>query len=213
MSTHYLVDSFNPVVGTSELIDVRNTPEDESLINGSFIVREPGGISVKNPTDLTDLLAKKYTGLLAFYAGFTDCVFDDQLDATGINPANSAGVLLGERLTNGLREPGVNPTLLESQPVVLGGTPTQAIITWECFELQDSDTAGARFERTYVEVSAGAYTCEVSFDNGVNFNPTMDGAVLSIPVPEQGSAFIIRFVNVSSGPAAKTFIGSWAVIF
>lgn len=212
MTAHYLVDLFNPTVGNSELIDVRNPPDGESLINGSFIVRVPGGVSVKNPTDLTDLITKKYTGLLAFYAGFTDIIFDDQLDATGVNAANSVGVLLGGRLTNGLREPGANPTLLESVPVALGGSPTQALITWECFELQDSDVAGARFERTYVEVSAGAYTCEVSFDNGVNFNSTMDGAVLSIPVPEQGSDFIIRFVNVSGTPA-KTFIGSWAVIF
>ena len=58
MGAHYLVDLFNPVVGTSELIDVRNTPSDESLINGTFIVRVPGGVSVKNPTHLPDLLAK-----------------------------------------------------------------------------------------------------------------------------------------------------------
>jgi len=206
MTSHYLVDQFHAPVGSSSLIDVRTPSNGQSLVNGAFVVRVPGGVSVKNPVDLSDLLTKKYAGLLTFYAGFQFIVWDDMLDAAGVDLANVSGVVLGDRSTNGLQ---ANGTLLQSVVVPLGSSPTQAIVTWECFTVGDVDPAGGRLERTYTEVAASSYTCEVSFDNGANYNPVLDGGVLNIPVPEQGSNFIIRFANGGT----KTFIGSWSVVF
>ena len=205
MGAHYLVDQFYSPVGSSTLIDVRNPDNGESFVNGTFVVRVPDGVSVKNPIDLTDLTTKKYAGILSFYAGFTVIVFDDFLDATGVDTVNSSDVLLGERVTTGLQPGGV----LQSPTVPLSGAPTVAVITWETFTHTDSDDKQQRFERTYVESDPDDYTCEVSFDNGANFNVTTDSAVLNIPVPEQGTNFIVRFTNT----AGKSFLGSWSLIF
>ena len=63
MAAHYLVDQFHSPVGDSTLIDVRNPENGESFVNGTFIVRVPDGVSVQNPVDVNDLIAKKYAAM------------------------------------------------------------------------------------------------------------------------------------------------------
>lgn len=205
MAAHYLVDQFHSPILNSSLIDVKNEPSGQSLVNGTFVVRVPDQVSVQNPSDLNDLLNKKYAGLLASLAGFTVVVFDDLLDATGVSTANSSLVKLGERSTVALGATGV----FQSNTVALSGAPDQAVVTWETFTYTDADDKQDRLQRTYVEADPDDYTCDVSFDNGANFNSVTDGGVVSIPVPQQGTNFIIRFTN----GGAASFIGSWALIF
>jgi hypothetical protein len=211
MGVHYLVDLYGNPVSTAKVIDVRTPSNGQSLLNGTFLVRVPDGVQVQKPTDLTDLLTKKYAGLLSFYAGFTRIAFDDLLDATSIDTvaATTAGALLGERSSIALLPAGAFQTV--TIPLT-PGTPTVAVVTWETFQVTDSDSKTDRFQRTYAEVSSTPMnvTCSVSFNGGATFNSTLDGAILNIPLSGQGTSFVLRLTNAS---ANRLGIGSWAVIY
>lgn len=213
MSAHYLVDLFENPLANARILDVRNPSNDQSLSNGSFIVRVPDGVQVVSPTDLTDLLTKKYAGLLAFYTGFTRITFDDLTDAMGVNMAPGASAFL----TSGLRgSVGLYPTAgARVQSVVtplIPAQPTVCVVTFEVFRYTATDDKADRFQRTYEEVAAIPLnvTCSVSFNGGATFLPTTDGAVLNMLIGDQGTSFIIRLTNVS---AQRLFVGSWAVIY
>jgi hypothetical protein len=107
MSAHYLVDLYGNPLSTSRVIDVRDTPSDASLMNGTFVVRIPDGVPVDRPASLSALLTQKYTGLLAFYAGFTRIAFDDLLDVSAVSVAGSSKCLLGDRGSVALLPGGV----------------------------------------------------------------------------------------------------------
>jgi hypothetical protein len=98
-------------------------------------------------------LTKKYTGMLAWYAGFTRLAYDDLLDAShvDITDPQMAGKL-GERGTI-----GINPTARLSSVVVplSGDAPSQAVVTWEVFEYEDVDDKSSRILRYYHELDAG----------------------------------------------------------
>jgi len=86
--------------------------------------------------------------------------------------------------------------------------PTQVVLTWESYRFTDNDDRTERFQRVYDETAD--LTCQVSFNGGVTFNPTTDGAVLNIPVPDQGASLQVQFFN----PAGyRVYLGSWALIF
>lgn len=214
MSTHYFVDAHTSPFANSQINDVRvpDPSTGESALNANFIVRIPTGVAIDNPANLTELITNKYVGQLAFYTGFANIVFDDMTDTVDLNVANSSAVQLGDRMTNAVLPSGI----LESDAVALGSTPGQAIVTWEAFDIVDSDTGVsatnqvALITRNYREQSASLLTVDVSFDNGANFNTVTDGGLFLIDPGDQGMQFIIRFTNPGS---SKLFVGSWAVIF
>ncbi len=207
MATHYLLDAFTTPITSSRIIDVREPSNGQSVINGTFVVRIPDGVSVQKPTSFSDLITKKYAGLLAFYT-FTHVTFDDLVDSTGANTGSSIKSQFGSRSSIAVFPSGT----FQSTTAVLASTPAEAIITWETYSLTDSDDKSSRETRTYTEVpsSPSNITCQVSFDGGVTYNATTDGAVLTIPGASQGPNFIIKLTNASTG---KLYLGSWAVIY
>jgi hypothetical protein len=212
MATHYLVDLHKAPVLSSEINDVRFAANGETILGGNFIVRLPDGVSIGtvNPTSLTDLLTKKYAGLLAFYAGYTRITFEDFLDTSGINLATSVKIAAGDRLTTSL---AVN-SIFESNVVALTGpAPVQAAITWETFRVDTDSPISNRTSRTYVEtIPSAVCTCQVSFNGGGTFLPATDGSLLNIPPPDQGTNFIIRITAVALFPVT-VHLGSWAVVY
>lgn len=214
MSTHYLVDMHTSPVTNSEINDVRFAANGQTVLGGNFVVRLQDGVSIGNtpPTSLTDLLTKKYAGLLAFYPGYTRITFDDFLDASGIDITTSTGISAGGRCTTSLA--GDGSSVFVSLPTALTGpTPTQAIITFETHDVTSDSPRDDRTQRTYQETVPGAVgTCEVSFNGGVSFLPTTDAGLLNIPLPDQGISFVFRFTAGAVFPA-RVFLGSWAVIY
>lgn len=213
MSTHYLVDIHTSPVTDSEINDVRFSLTGETILGGNFVVRLPDGIVIEtNPTDLSDLLTKKYAGILAFYAGYTRIAYDDLLDAAGVNLANSIGIATGGRNTISLI--GNGTSILESNAVALTGpAPVEAIVTWETFNVASLSPLDSRTVRTYMETTPSSVcTCEVSFNGGGSFLPVSDGSLLNIPAPDQGTSFVIRITSAAVFPA-RVFLGSWAVVY
>lgn len=209
MGTHYLVDLYGNPVSSSSIIDVREPPNGQSITNGTFVIRVPDGAAVQKPANFADLITKKYAGLLGFYAGFTRITFDDLIDASAIDAVNSSKIAVGERMCISLFPGGT----LQSVVVPLTpGAPAQVLLTWETFQFTSTDLKTDRYERTYAEVPSTPLniTCSVSFNGGVNYNTTTDGAVLNIPGGQQGTNFIIRLTNAS---ANRLYLGSWAVIY
>ncbi len=209
MGAHYLVDLFNNVLASSQIIDVREPRVPQTVQNGSFIVRIPDGVAVEEPTNLGDLITQKYNGLLASFPGFTRISRDDLLDATGLQLTASTSCLVGERASVSLL-PGGH---LSSVAVPLPGNPPDlAAVTWEIYSFTDADVAGSTFQRTYTEVapSATTVTCQVSFNGGGSYLPVLDGAIFSIAPADQGASFVIQFTNNAPG---RLYLGSWAVIY
>lgn len=209
MSQHYLIDLFGNPVSTARIIDVRDPTNLQTMMNGSFIIRVPSGVQVVNPVNVTDLLTQKYQGLLAENAGMTRVTFDDLLDGSHLDPTASQLGFFGQRGTISLSAGG----LLQSVSTPLtGSAPTQALVTWEVFSVSDSDPSTDRLQRTYTELAStpSQLTCSVSFDGGVTFNTTTDSTILNIPLTSQGTSFIIRLTNVTSG---RLYIGSWAIVY
>jgi len=206
MSALYLIDRHGSPVTSASILDVQESTM--PVLSGRFVVKVPDGVPIVQPTNLGDLLTKKAQGFLLFYAGFTRVTYDDLLDTTHVNTGASAGLVTGERSTLVLQPGG----LLQSTVVPLtGSAPTQALITWDTFNYVETDSASTLYVRQYNELSStpSNVTCSVSFD-GVNFNATTDSAVLNIPVPQQGTNFIIRLTNTST---SRLSIGSWTVVY
>jgi hypothetical protein len=219
MSSHYLIDLFatlNPAI----LAVVTEPANGQTIANGAFIVRlpdtggliDPGTGRPAVPTDLTDLLTKKYQGILSFFAGYGNIHFDDLLDTSGINlSAPGLAGTLGERSTIALN-PGAT---LTSNMVTLGDTPTNAILTWEVFQYLDADPSSDRLQRTYQErpTTATYTTAQVSFNNGGTYLAATDSGVFNIPPGDQGDQMIVQITNATSAPPIRIQIGSWAVIY
>ena len=213
MSSHYLVDLFDsplfPML--SRIIDVQQPSGGQSLANGCLVIRVPDYVPITRPTNLGDLLNQKYLGMLAYYAGFGNIDYDALLDSTGFDLVNSLKVRLGSLNTVALAPTGH----LQSNVYALPWTgpppgPTVAVITWEAFNYVDSDPKAARLVRTYQELASTVLQCTVSFDGGAHWNTVYDGGVFNIPPGQQGTNFLIHFVNPSG---SDVFLGSWAVIY
>ena len=211
MSIHYLI---SPFTTNGDIIDVITAESGQSESTGSTVVRVPDGVAIHNdPTNLNDLLTSKYAGLLAFYAGFTDILADPCLDVLTADLPNSTGLLASSGFVNHclLRTMPYSGSFVSTvQP--LGFAPTQAVLVWEEYVFTDSDDKTERLRRTYVEESGSNFSCLVSFDGGANYNPASNGGVLNIPVPEQGSSFVIGLTN-NSPSWSRVYLGSWAVIY
>lgn len=208
MSILYLIDSQTNPVTDSKILEVgfnSNTIDQ----TGGFVIRVADELDF-NPDsidDVTDLIDDKFSALLAFYPGFGNIVFDDLLDAAGIDTTTAVGCRIGGRGTLIITNSGQVDTVA----VALGGSPTQAIVTWEAFQFSSgssNDKAGrARLE--YSEAVPADLTVEASFNNGSTFNTVVDGGLFNIPAPDQGSNLILRFSNPGDGRG----LGSWAVIY
>jgi hypothetical protein len=213
MSQHYLIDLFANPITTARILDMQDPANDQTLLNGCFIIRVPENVQVVNPVSVTDLLNQKYQGLLASNAGFANITFDDLLDASHVDPTSGPG-LFGQRSLISIEPGGVFSTVINAGAgtPLTGSAPSAAMVTWEVFTVSDTDPAAGRFQRTYTEVasSPSVATCQVSFNGGANYVPTTDSTILNILMADQGTAFILQLTNVTSG---RLFIGSWAVIY
>jgi hypothetical protein len=213
MSSHYLIDLFSAPVTNARILDMQEPKNDQSLLNGCFIIRVPDNVQVQNPSSVTDLLNQKYQGLLASNAGFQHITFDDLLDATHVDPTSGPGSF-GQRSLIAIEPGGVFSSVINggAGSPLTGPAPSQAMMTWELFTVSDTDPAAGLFQRTYVEVaSSPAFaTCQVSFNGGTSYVATTDSTITVIAPADQGTAFIIQLTNVTS---SRLFIGSWAVIY
>lgn len=212
MGAHYLIDQHGSPITTADIHDVRYPANGQSVLNGNFIVRVPDGVAVRRPSTVADLLTKKYQGLLARYAGFTRIAYDDLIDTTSVDLTyvGTRGQF-GDRNQISLNTSG---GAMQSTTVALTGpAPSQVVVTWEAYEVTDSDPKTGRMVRTYVELpSSGTYsTVQVSFNGGGTWNAAVDGGVLNIPLASQGTNFIIRITNPHVSKRVR--IGSWAVVY
>ncbi len=211
MSAHYLVDIFSTPISTAPINDVRYPTDGQSVVNGNFVVLVPDNVSVQLPTDLSDLITKKYAGLLASYAGFTTIVRDDLLDSTGIDfgSPNTTKGFFGERGSISLSVGGSLQSVVEP----LGSTPTQVVVTWELYYYVESNPIDGPIVHTFSELSTDSSnaTVQVSFNGGVTFTSVTDGFVLNIALADQGSDFVFQITNAT--PDSRIWVGSWSVIF
>lgn len=217
MSTHYLINQYNDEI--NDVVASLGVPP-QTQITGNYVVRVPDDVIVQNPTDLPDLITKKYAGILGTYGLFTQIAYDDMLDESGVNLANSTGVLVGKNGAVALYPTDVQVPVLETVPLGItwggpGAGPAQATLTYELFEVVDSDARTSAFQRSYREVAPDVdVTAEVSFDGGVNFISATDKALLTIPNGSQGTQVILRFTRVTDVTVrGRVFIGSWALLF
>lgn len=207
---HYLIDLFSSPLNSSPVVDVSEPSNGQSLITGTFVVRVPEFVPITTPlpSTLGNLITKKYAGLLSFFAGFSNIVYDDLLDDTGIDFTASPEGTFGQRGSLGI----VAGSTLQSVATPLLTTPDSAVFTWEVFTYIDSDPKAGKFSRTYNELATtgATTTAEISFNGGGTYSPVVDGAAISIPPADQGNSLVVRITNAS---AAKLYIGSWALIY
>jgi hypothetical protein len=213
MGTVFLVDAHTAVLLNSEINDtIPLESGNTQTLNGNFVVNVPFGVPIDGiPSNLTDLLTKKFAGMLAYYAGYTYIDYDDGIDATGWDSSNSTGVSLGNRGTTSIANGG---TLQSSALALSGAAPSAAIVTWEAFEvtgfLTDNPKNGIKL-RKYEEKDASDLTASVSFNGGSTWiTPVTDGVQFSISPADQGTSFLIKLANSSGG---RLWVGSWAVIY
>ncbi len=203
----YLVDRHASPITSAAILDVQESTQ--PVLGGRFVVKVPDGIPVISPTNLGDLITKKAQGYLVFYPTYTRVTFDDLLDTSDVDLVNSVGYGVGQRAAMVLEPGGV----LQSAPTPLtGSAPGQVIVTWDTYNFIETDNASTLYSRQYNELPSvpANVLCQVSFNGGTNYNPTVDSSVLTIPVPQQGTSFIIKLTNAS---ASRLSIGSWTVIY
>lgn len=207
---HYLIDLFSSPTSSAPVVDVAEPANGQTLINGTFVVRVPEfvGIVPPLPSTLGNLLTKKYSGLLSFYAGFSNIVYDDLLDDLGVDYTASPRGTFGVRGNIGIRA----GTVLQSVATPLVGTPESAVFTWEVFTYTDVDPKAGLLTRTYNQLATAAPTTSamVSFNGGSTYTAAIDGAAITIPPADQGSSLVVQISNDS---ASKLYIGSWALIY
>ena len=123
MSTHYLVSLFDDQI--NGVLAATGAPP-MSTVTGNYVIRVPDDVPVKNPTNVADLLNKKYTGILGTHGLFTQIAYDDMLDSLGVNLGASDGITTGDKgvvgiyPTNGAWTPVFQTTPMG---VVWGGPP------------------------------------------------------------------------------------------
>jgi hypothetical protein len=217
MSTHYLIDAHTPTLLDSEVNDVRYVEDGTSVTNGNFVVRVPDGVKLESePENLQDLLDKKYAGLLAYYPGYTNIVYDallDSADITSLFPTQQTK--LGAR---GIIGKNAGATFATSV-VPLGTTVTQLIVDVEFFELRYRNPKTGKLEKVYEEVEAPNQAVNVSVDGGSTFNFAPPGSIVTVPPANQGNQLQVRFEGTTyvgpggGGGRGFLYLGSWAVIY
>lgn len=221
MSSHYLVSQFDNAI--NGVVTASGSPP-SSTVTGNYVIRVADDVSVKNPTNLADLLTKKYAGILGSHGLFTQIVYDDMLDGLGVDAAASTGVSMGDNGTVGLypTSTGIAPhvPLLQTSPMAIswggpGVGPSQALLTYELFEFVDTNDKALPYVRQYREVAPDAdVSAQVSFNGGVSFISATDKALISIALALRGTSVVVRFTRTSNiSVRGRVLLGSWAVLF
>lgn len=216
MGTLYLIDQHNTVLADSKINDTLSVTSGVSFTGvqatrGSFVVNVPYEVPMDGvPEDLDDLITKKYAGILALYPGYSNILFDEQIDATGWSFPPATGIpicTVGERQSTSVSLGGT----LDSSITSLVSTPGAAIFRWEAFQyIYDSDPVQT-VDRRYNEIDPAQFGVTASFNNGANFNTVTNGVLLSIPLANQGNQFKIRFQHPSG--ASRLWLASWSLIY
>jgi hypothetical protein len=214
-STYYLID-----LSSDTIAEAVEPPEalPQALITGCYVVRVPSDVDVQEPTNLADLLTKKYQGTLAAHALFASIEYDDMLDASGVDTVNPAtiNVQLGERGGICLLRNGILQTTVSS--IAWSGPapgPDEALVTWEVFRYDDVDDKTAPYARYYREIDALAAPvgCEISFDGGTTWTGATDKSLTSIPLAKRGTSLVLKFSRTGGLSTHRYFLGSWSVLF
>lgn len=212
MGTLYLIDAHNPVLLSSKINDTVNLPTGQThSIRGSFPVNLPFDVPMDGaPTDVNDLITKKYQGILTIYPGFNHILFDEQIDALGWNASSSVGFTLGERQNNCVH--GNVSDILISNTQAMASTPDICVIRYEFFRYIETDPSTGQYTRSYEDISDDPdLHVTVSFDNGASSVPALSGVLVNIPLSNRGNQFQITFHRSPGG--AATYIGSWSVVY
>lgn len=219
MTVHYLVSMFNDEI--NDVVTAVGSPPTTPSV-GNYIVRVPDDIKVQNPTSVANLLTQKYAGILGSYGLFTQVTYDDFEDATGIDFANSLGVISGKRSSVGLypSHNGVNSRLKSTNNGITWGGPgvgpSQAVLTYEVYEYVDVDDKTLPYQRSYRELTPDTdLTAEVSFNGGATWVSALDKVLINIPVLARGIQLTVRFTRTTDVDvrANRVHIGSWAVVY
>jgi hypothetical protein len=218
MSTHYLISHFNDEI--NDVVGASGSPP-QTLSTGNYVVRVPDDVSVQNPTNLADLITKKYASVLGSSGLFTQVIYDDMLDGTGVNTGASTGVFLGKNGSVGLYpKHGAQTPLIQTTPYNItwggpGAGPVQAILSYELFDFVDTDPMTSVYTRSYREVATDVdVTAQISFNGGTDYFSTSDKALLSIPGGSTGTQVIIRFTRTTDiNVRGRVYLGSWSVLF
>jgi len=211
MGILYLIDAFNPFLPSSDINDVVIPRNGEAIpVHGAFVVRVPDGVSVADPTDVTDLLTKKHLSILAQYAylGVANITYDDLLDSLNLDPSvPGTDARFGDRVTVAINPGGQ----IATTTIPLASTPAQAVVTWETSTWTMDDPRDGRFVRSYLERDPDSVsTCEITFDGGAHVLTTTNGALVNIPPVAQGNQFLMRLTSTHFEPLG---LGGWAVIY
>lgn len=220
MSTHYLIDLYNDSI--NDVLTAQGSPP-MSSVTGNYVVRVEDGVPVRNPTNLADLIIKKYLGLLGTHGLYTQITGDDLLD-----PIGSVDFTLSTGIFSGLKGAiGIYPLVTGNPTPVLRTTdttiswggpgvgPTQAMLVYELFEYVDIDAKDAQFQRSYREVQTDVdVSVEVSFNGGLNWVAAQSLAFFSIPLADRGISLTLRFTRITDiSSRGRVFVGSWAVLY
>jgi len=205
-------------------------PEVDFPINGNFIVKIPSTVSVdiEPDMDLDDLQDKKSIGILAYYPSFSDIIFEDFLNSSGVEVPGSpdptvlfAGI--GDTSPVGfsphsnilLPYDGTNYGLLTSTGVDMGGMPANndVIVIWECFEITsaESDVDGVS-TIFFNELDPDVVKCELSFDD--NVTPSWEQVYHNSfhQMTPTGQWARIRFTNNLTYSDKKVWLGSYSIL-
>lgn len=200
MSTHYLLS-----LDTDEIVDVSipvTTPP-RTVLNGQYVIRVPDEIPVKNPTSRADLLDKKYAGILSSVGMFTSMDWDDMLDPTGIDLAESSQVVTGYRGANAIRSLGS----LQTQ-VAFRNLSGQACIVYEAYTYEYTHGPDG-IRRVYVEeLSDTSVGITLNLDGQSPITGIVSGVPFSIPTPSNW--YSITFTSTVTRPV---YLGSWAFLY
>jgi hypothetical protein len=216
MGSLYLIDTHSTVLATSKINDTVSSPAGYSTaipIRGSFVVNVPFDVPLDGvPQDLSDLITKKYAGILAMYPGYQNILYDEQIDSVGwvFPPTLGGGVArgtMGDRQTNSIAFPGA----IESSTTTLVSTPQTCVLRWDAFDYIYDDSTSVQEQRYYQEADPTVFNVFVSFNGGSTWNAVQNGLIFSIPSADQGSSFKIAFQT--SGVGQRHYLGSWALVY
>jgi hypothetical protein len=218
----FVVDRFtNRVKGSFPSVDFP--------INGNFIIKIPSAVSVSvnSDTDLDALLVKKAEGILAFYPNFSNIIMEDFLNASNVEvPVSPDPTILCAAIpstsdlvsnpfcTYLLPNDGVNNGVLTSSTYTLASLPstTDVIVIWEVFQLSFSETVDGISQMYYSEIDSDSITCEISFDNGANWEQVFDTTFTTLNGLYTGQSVKIRFINNLSYSDQKVWLGGYSIL-
>jgi hypothetical protein len=213
MSTLYLLDSHNPTINSSRVVDVVRGSWSNVPLNGKFPVLVPDDVNFAGqPANAGDLSTAKYAALLARYPGFENISYDDFYTEPSVVPypsGNQRILQTGDRVSVILG--GLSFLQTPTGGTSLIGVPTSCVVLWDTFSVADAIVDG-RDVRQINEESPDDIQCEISFDAGTTFMTVTYGVYTSLPstfVPAI-PAFMIRMTNLSG---EIRYLGGWALVY